>query len=70
MLHQGPIPRHLLEVLQANLCQSNADKVSWTLVVSFGKGIAVLLRPEKFLFNVSEVTERTDYFAQIWAELN
>ena len=29
----------------------------------------MLLRPEKFLFNVSDVTERTDDFAQIWAEL-
>ena len=30
--------------------------------LSFCKGVAVLLRPEKFLFNVSEVTERTDDF--------
>ena len=31
--------------------------------LSFCKGVVVLLKPEKFLFNVSEVTERTDDFA-------
>lgn len=44
-------------------------EVSQTRCLGFCKGVGVLLRPEKFLFDVSEVTERADNFAQIWAEL-